>query len=751
MDVTTLTAVMSRLVTVTEKVTYSSTSSATTEVPFANLISAGAIDINQSGDISLPKLATVVGYTGNTGTLVIEGDDAPTGEDVTATVSLPLLTKVSGSMTFTNIEKATTFSMPVMVEHDDDITITIDKTGTIDLSSFKNDTLQSDGSVSTGDLLTVTAGTLTAPVYTVGKIIGSEITAVSLPLWQGTNDSQFPDATSVVLPKITAKATGTASANAAENSYSLVTLAAKATSIHIVGNTAASTGATPVTNEISVSGSQNKVQTLILDGVFATVNLTDNTNLTTLTFDATAEAFTLHGSDVVTLEMDLTSAAAVTGGLTSVKIEDNSELESLTVNSSDNLNELAITGNSELASVSFPDLDSATANALLNISGNALVATTTATTVGTTTTYATTGDIKAFADYFDSAIANRKGTVEMKVVVENVTQVNSDGVAADPASYTFISLKDEVLTSAATDAIAQTKAWNIPQDGLKDLQINIGDDAVYRDSSNDPDPIRLSSSMTLAITELKSGASRASDLGLVLDAVAGGNVEDLDVTFYTALNSATDELASEFTSTTALDANDVIRLDINSQFVTTTVTAGSASTTAGMADAFAAAWTAKYNTASTLYTIVSAASKITISVASNTGNRANGHLVKVSATNDAGVVTSGTAPIISYMIGANNTDDNKLTGTDVILTLTNKEAGVTGVTFPSVTFSGTLTDTSRFKQYYSSEDGTEALDHDANNVYPGEARDIVVPAEEDAPKVVASGGAAKKVNETSRL
>ena len=29
--------------------------------------------------------------------------------------------------------------------------------------------------------------------------------------------------------------------------------------------------------------------------------------------------------------------------------------------------------------------------------------------------------------------------------------------------------------------------------------------------------------------------------------------------------------------------------------------------------------------------------------------------------------------------------------------------------------------------------------------------DIVVPAEEDTPKVVAAGGAAKKVNETSRL
>ncbi len=177
---------------------------------------------------------------------------------------------------------------------------------------------------------------------------------------------------------------------------------------------------------------------------------------------------------------------------------------------------------------------------------------------------------------------------------------------------------------------------------------------------------------------------------------------------------------------------DVIRLDIDTQFVTTTVTAGANSTTAGMADAFAAAWTAKYNTASTLYTIVSAASKITISVASNTGNRAHGHLVKVSAANDAGVVTSGTAPLISYIIGANKTDDNKLTGTDVILTLTNKEAGVTGVTFPAVTFSGTLTDTSGFKPYYSTEDGTEAKDHDANNVYPGEARDIVVPAEESS-------------------
>ena len=85
--------------------------------------------------------------------------------------------------------------------------------------------------------LTITAATLTAPVYAKGKFLANKLTSVSLPLWEGTATSRFLLADTVVLPSIKANSQG--------EDYILNTMFPKANSIHIIGNTRTTTDATP--------------------------------------------------------------------------------------------------------------------------------------------------------------------------------------------------------------------------------------------------------------------------------------------------------------------------------------------------------------------------------------------------------------------------------------------------------------------------------------------------------------------------
>ena len=758
MDVTTLTAVMSKFRTVTLGVTYTSTSSATTQVPFANLISAGGLTISQAGDISLPKLTTV------NGDLSITGQDG-LNDDFTKTVSLPLLTSVTkavapaATMTFGSISKATTFSMPSMVEFDGPISISIANTGsTVDISKFKNDTDLSTGLADAApDALIVNAATLTAPVYVEGQITGTKVVNVSLPLWEGSATSRFVDADTVVLPSIKANSQG--------EDYVLNTMFPNANSIHIVGNTRTTTAATPDTYEITVTAtSQDEVDSLILTGTFEDVTLSGNTDLRSLTFDAKAENFELNNSDLVTADITVDSAAANKDALTSVKITNNLDLESIIVNKANNLNNFQVNGNIKLANASFPDLDtsvkSATVGVKVDISNNDFSATKTESIVAAKSVYKVTSTSKGVQDlkkFLSSAITNRDKTVALVAKIDKLTPVDKLGAVGTPANTFIVNLKDAVVTTPGSAALTEIRAWTVPNNGTGTLQILVGSDAIFRNSSNVATPIALSSNMTLAMNELKTGASRASDLGLVLSAQVGANVADIEVEFYLTNDSATTEYAgSGAASNTTIDLGDVITFKIGSQEVTTTVLAGDVATanqssTEGIAAAIKRAWEAKYDTGvqSTLYTIDHANAtdhKITIGVNSLTGNRAHGDDITFSVANDTGVY-SGTVPVVGYTIGTKVTTDNELLGTDVILTLENADGAVA---FPGpITFSGTLSGTTGVMTTTDNHTAALATNGATKKLYPTEARGIARLAKDKVDAV--DDGSELEVNNTTWL
>ena len=743
MDAVALQAAMAKMLTVTGDVIYTSTATTTTKGSFTNLKSAGSLTINQASDnVSLPNFATTAGAL------------SITAQDKTSlTVSLPKLTQ-AGTFTLA-AAKATTFSAPLFAAFDGDLTINIADSGSIDLSAFTYSVTEAGvAAKTTAYILTVNANSLTAPVFKIGKIIANEVDNVSLPVWEGTSTSRFADASTVVLPKITAYG--------ADLSLDLTTMFPRATSIHIVGNSSTSTAATPVTTEVSVDAdTHTKLETIILDGTFALIDLTDDSDLIALDIDVTAEDFILHNSDVVTADINITGAAATSTGKTSVKIEDNTKLSSITINEIDDLNELLITGNDDLVTVAFPDLDSASGTgAVAQIYDNDLKATMTETAVSAAvSTYKTTGTsgIQDLKDFLDSVITKRTATVEMTVKIDELTSVDDEGVASAPAEYTLISLKDAVSSTGA-DAIAYQKAVVVNPNGSATVQVSIAGDNLFVNGSGGSSPVTPSDNMALAVSELKSSAavSRAAALGIVYDVVSGADVASMTVSFTAHLSSAVSEgtiAAGTYSATSLLGSDDFVTLTIGSDSVTSSYAAaysGTATSTTGIASGLAAAWSAKYGSNSSFFTLNAdtASGKVAISVNAGSGNRAHNSLVQVSV--GSGAVTA-TTPIIGYVIGDTKaTSDNTMLGESVILLFKDDTLGTTGVTFPTVVVataaaSSTLTSTIDHADPATKVGGTGSL----LNIWPTEGRDLAYPGYDGVNSVVTSP--AKTTDNTAKL
>jgi hypothetical protein len=349
MNATQLATLMAKMTSVTAAVAYTATVSSTTTASFSNLIGASNVTIAQTGSISLPKLVTAAAVS-------------ITGDLLTTSVSLASLTTAT-TLSFAGITKATSFSMPSMVEYDGDITVTIDKTGTVDLSAFKNDTTgvaATAETTATADDLTITAGTLVAPVYALGKIVADELTSVSLAKWAYKDASSFAKAVTVVLPSVNP-------GKVAGSTIAIDTVFDDATSVHIIAAASTVTSATSASHTI-VTSSSTKLETLILGGTFTNAHITAGSDLTSLTFDGTALSVNVTGTDIETLSIPYTSAAKG-----SLIVHNNSKLTSLTAAKVDGLASLTITSNADLAAISFAALTAAGATgATVSISANDL-------------------------------------------------------------------------------------------------------------------------------------------------------------------------------------------------------------------------------------------------------------------------------------------------------------------------------------------------------------------------------------------
>ncbi len=466
MSATDLASLMGKFMSVTGTVTYTATVSSTTPGEFTKLNGAANVSVSVAAPaaISMPALK-------QTGNLSITAALA-------SSVSLPALTKAAtlGTLSF---PKAASFSMPVMVEHDNAITITIDDEGSVDLSAFKNDTTgitMTAETNTTADKLTITAGTLTAPVYAMGEIDADDLTAVSLPKWTYTDGSSFARAKTVVLPSVTpvAKAAGV--------TIAINSVFPKATSVHFIA--AASTGTTDATKvNTTVTSSSANLETLILGGVYASVTISSGSDLSSLTFDGTAADVTITGTDIKDLNIPYTAVAEG-----SLLVKNNSKLESITASKVNGIKTLTITGNTDLTAMSFAALKTAGAKApSVTINNNDLTIENVQIPSATVAHVIESVDFTPLAAYITAAVTNidtlKSGTVS--ITADNVLKVTAaDGTANN----------NPTVGAAATKSVST---------GSADVGNNVIADYSYLASNGVPGKAAQKS---FIITDLGNGA-----------------------------------------------------------------------------------------------------------------------------------------------------------------------------------------------------------------------------------------------------
>ena len=455
MDATQLGTLMSKMTSITGAVAYSTTSSSTTSQSFTNLTGASSVDLNQTGNISMPKLAT-------TGALVLAGDT------LTTSVSFPALTSATSGLSALSFSKATSVSFPVLAKYDGAISITTDENATVDLSALTS-AAATVGYTTIDALTIVNASVLNAPMFDKGTIIADEIASVDLPKWQSLSaSSSFANAKTVVLPAVNpGKAAGAVIA--------INSVFPKATSVHIIAAPSTMTSVTTA-NHMDVTSNSTNLDTLILGGTFSDVTISAGADLTSLTFDGSALNVSITGTDLASIDIPYTSLAK--GSLT---IKDNLDLASVTASKVDGLKGLTITGNTELSTISFAALKTSAAAASVDVSGNDLVIDNVqqASATGVTPVVAkkiTSADFSPLKAYFDAAIGAATATAGsgVNVIADDVlVSTSAAGVATNNPSgdETIINYDLNIKSNAtSTGAVARVNEFEVT--GQTTLSVN---------------------------------------------------------------------------------------------------------------------------------------------------------------------------------------------------------------------------------------------------------------------------------------
>jgi len=686
MDATKLTALMSKIRNVSGAIVYSSSATTTTKASFANLTGAGSIDFTQDGDISLPSLETVGGVLEINGTLT------------TLTVSLPKLTSATAAMVFNTLSNATTFSMPVMVNHDFALDIAIDNAGTADLSAFTNATAF-DGTAGGGQDLSVNASTLTAPVYAKGKITADRLTSVDLPKWQMDAGSSFKRAATVVLPSV--KPVYTSAVLTTGYEIAIQDIFDAATSVHIIAAAAVKASAP---THMSVKSTSTKLETLILGGTYATVEVTGS-DVTSITFDGTAKDVKINATDIETLSIPYTSAALGTLAITA-----NTKLTSVTADKVAALKGFTLTGNSDLTDISFAALTAASATgASVSISGNDLVlesvsAAQTAPVVAKKIVSADFTKLKSFLTSAISKVGVTAQEVNVSVDLDDVLKSYTDaGIEQDPIATDKVisAYKYLAFTTNAVGAVAKVEEMYITE---------LSADSTFK---VDGESVSIIGETGLTnyydITAWANSAATAAQLSAVGLSVTATGKGQKTGTF-------------TFADTNLTNVSAVVNFSAGME--TVSVTTGSASSTASIATALKAALDLEFGVVSKYYTV-----DATSQVLKFTSNAKGSHRQPFASTMTAKVLSGTVGATAISFAAASTVIDNSIEATDAAyIQFTSTVAGTDGAKTITVvgpaTLSATLLAASGIATGYDGDDETytAAVESSANTIGNADAQ-----------------------------
>lgn len=362
-----LQAIVSKIKTITGKLTYNQSGTGTSPVSFDALTGVTDMDITQDGSISFAELvsAGAVELNDNSDTAVVTGVDFPKLESVTSFAT-------GSSANTISFSKATKVDLASLVRYTQaTLAINVNTDATIDLSSLTT-TNATDGKQAALGLTITGPDTLTLATYETGTLsTDAEVVtlpkAVSAPTFTGTNLKELH------MHNLQGALTFTA---AAHPNLEILDVIGAVTS----GSTASASSY----NAAVTVPADTDLTTLTLAGFIRTASI-DAANLESVTTSGGIQNVTIKNSTkMTTLTLGHTSkiGSYSSGSLT---VTGNTKLESLTATSLDDISKLVIQTNVSLETIDFPALNSIGTDAegtaveagagALQINGNKLTAT----------------------------------------------------------------------------------------------------------------------------------------------------------------------------------------------------------------------------------------------------------------------------------------------------------------------------------------------------------------------------------------
>jgi len=783
MDQTKVQALVDNILTVVNDFTYTSAASSIAETTFNNLTGVQSLTITQGGGMRFPNLVSA--------TKVRLNDDFESTVSVIHFGSLTSVTSfqtdaVANTIQFT---KATELHLTSLLYYPGGVlTLETDEGAAM---PFVLDDIDADGDTLTAGLtLTITGpASFSSSQIADGTLDFTDVKSVNLTDYKGaviiggdvesfTSNSlvslsvdaltkvETVDVTGVVDPDATTAATKLGPAISLSSLGDLET-------VKIAG----------IASSVTLSTNNNLISATISADVSGAVQVDNNSDLTTLTVTgATASGLDIDtNADLTAVTVDLTWGNSGTGTTVDgdLDVTGNLSLESLTV-SSNNLENLEVTGNTSLAKVDFTGVTAigATGTAVVNIYNNDLTATkltdktdgttdvadgaagdlggvTSTSGMSTLKTYLTAVDADA-----DSAAAVYWDKVESFLDTEGATDSEttdisySSATAQDATTILLVSASSGDGTAAGS-AIAVKRAFIIDlsdsgtfgaESGTNHLFAADGTDATAKGSET------INSNSTFMLASLQNAAmvSRFAAFGIDIASsfVANSTGRVSLITHVAASTSAVTgeryvsgeaantvnvgggKTAVTTTTNFGTGTDDLFTLSVGGNSVT--VSSGGAyggsqadASNTSIARAIVAAHTAKYGPTGT------ASGSAKVSLTHNAGiititaldKGTAGNALAVTFGVAAGTVTATNAKNTNWVIGATDaTTDNSTVAADVLLTMTVKSGSADVTAAVSITSSSIanmpeeLTTTVR-----TNSTGADALDPYALAQQPADA------------------------------
>jgi len=734
MDQTKVQSLVDNILTIVNDLTYTAAASSIAETTFDNLTGVQSITITQGGGIRFPNLisATTIDmkddFESTVGVIHFGSLTTVTAFETDGTANLIQFNKASelhltslvyypgGSLTIETDEGA---AMPFALDDidadgdtlDDGLTLNITGPASFSISNI------ADGSITLTDVKTVSLTDYKGAVTLVGDVQSfTSNSLVSLTV-SGSVSLETVDVTGAVDPDATTAATKLGPAISLDTLGDLetVTIAGIASSVNIGSNG----NLTAVTISADVAGA---------------ITIDNNTDLTAITLTG-AKAASLDvdtNSDLGALTVDLTWRASGTGTTVDgdLDVTANESLESLTV-SSDNLENLEVTGNDDLTTLDFTGVTKigATGTAVVNIYDNDLTASKLTDSSDGTTDVANgkSGDLgsvtsssgvstlktylAAVAADADSAAAVYFDTVESftsEASVESTDIVYSSNTAQNAGTILLI-------TSGSGDAVAAgstIKATRVFIIDLSDSGATLwtagtppslfaeGTDATTAVSET----IESNSSFMLASLKNAANVARFDAFGLTLTSSfvanstgtvslivfpsATGSNTVLGERYVTGDAAITTNVGGGYTAVSTatnygFGTDDLVTFTVGGN--TVTVSPGGAygggqsdGSLTSIADAIVSAYGFKYGkggtaSGSAVATITASAGLLDVTMLDK-GTAGNGVAITMSVA--TGTVTATNAKNLDWLIGTSNaTSDNATVANDVLITLTHNGTG----------------------------------------------------------------------------